>query len=802
MKAECIDAVQQAIGRSLTNPERAGIEQRIAGHMRNLARKDPAGWKAKSRDQRLTDAAAEAAAEITGEAAKRKQRVALQILATARLERALADAKATGKRQANALYDRIERIDLDRKGIEHQYFGDLVDTLNGIHSRLLGLVEDPRTARAVALEIFGRDSGSTVAKKAAAAWLDTVEQMRQRFNRAGGDVGRLDYGYIPQPHDAASVLKAGRDKWVAETLPLLDRARYIDDDGNLLDDAAMRRFLGEAWTTIATEGANKITPGQGRPGSSMLAKRGSEHRQIHFVGPDEYLAYMDVYGKRGVLASMQSHIGGMARNIAAVENFGPNPQAAFKVAHDTIKAQGLSDRAYGTVKVESAFSTAMGMYDHPGSATMANVFQGARNLQVASKLGSAVLSSITDIGTLAITARYHRIPTLTLMRDVIRSFGSEGADFANRAGLIADSIISDMNRWAEGNIGPGWTSKLSQATMRLSLMNAWTDSLRRGYGLSMMGAMAKITRQSWSSLDDVTRARMKRADIDEATWAVFQQATPDDWRGTPMLTKQSIERMNIDQRTKDRAVTRLLAFLTDESEYAVVNPDLMTRTIQQGGMSKGTAGGELWRSAMLFKSFPIAMISRHWARAFGGELGTGGRMGYAAALLVGMLPLGYAAMAAKDLSKGKDPRPTDDPRTWGAAFLQAGGAGILGDFFFQDTTRFGNSMLATLAGPLASTAEDAFQLTIGNAHQAARGSDPKAAAEALRFLKSNTPGASLWYSRAIMDRLFLHNLQEQASPGYLRRMERRAKQDGSSYWWRPGEATPRRAPNMAAIVGQ
>lgn len=219
-------------------------------------------------------------------------------------------------------------------------------------------------------------------------------------------------------------------------------------------------------------------------------------------------------------------------------------------------------------------------------------------------------------------------------------------------------------------------------------------------------------------------------------------------------------------------------------------------------MQKGTVGGELWRSVMLFKSFPVAMLTRHWQRMLTDEtMGSGSRMMYASTLLSGLLVMGYVAGVAKDISKGKDPKDVTDPRTWGAAFMQGGGLGILGDFFLQDTTRYGNSMVATLSGPLASTAEDAFKLTIGNVHQAARGDDTKTAAEAIRFLQSNTPMANLWYARAAIDRLLVHNLQEMANPGYLRRMEQRAKKDtGQSFWWQPGQAVPQRAPDISKMV--
>src|SRR5690606_19796301 len=150
--------------------------------------------------------------------------------------------------------------------------------------------------------------------------------------------------------------------------------------------------------------------------------------------------------------------------------------------------EGESTRVAGkVVDIESVWATTTNQVNQARWARLADVSQGVRNLQVAAKLGSATLSSITDLGTLALTARFHRLPVLQTTANVVRAFGKKETEFANRAGLIAESMISDMNRWGEGNIGPGWTSKLSAATMKLSLMNYWTDSLRRGFSVTMMG---------------------------------------------------------------------------------------------------------------------------------------------------------------------------------------------------------------------------------------------------------------------------------------------------------------------------
>lgn len=789
MRDECIEAVGKAIGRKISKVEAQNIEQRILGNMSDLARRDPQAWQGKTQAERLTEAADRAAQQLIGEAQAAKVRTAQNLQAQAKLQ-------SVAAKGAGAVFDELERVDSYRKGIERDYWRQALDAFDAVHGKLLGLVEDAKMAKALIDEIHGRDSGSAVAKKAAQAWLQVAEAMRLRANRMGADIGKLDYAYLPQSHDAAKLIRAGQDKWVADTLPLLDRSRYTNPDGKAATDAQLTDMLKAAWTTISTGGANKIEPGQHRAAGGLAGTPSSKAREIHFKGPDEFAAYQQVYGAKSLLGSMQAHVGRMARDIALAENLGPNWNGNFQFARDTLRQAGQSTRAMGGLfDIESAFKTMTGAYNQPAHARLADISQGLRNIQVAAKLGGAVLSSFTDAATLIVTSGFNRLPMHQLLANMIRSFGKDAKEFGNRSGLIADSIISDANRWAEGNIGAGWTSKAANLTMKASFMNAWTDWLRRAFSITMMAGLGKLSRVDWGKLDAADRTRLERAGFTEADWKVANAAKLEDWRDQKMLTPESLG------DGADQLRAKLLGYITDESEYAVVNPDLATRTIAQGSTQKGTAAGELWRSVMLFKSFPIAMITRHWDRALNDETMTGaGRLAYGSALLVGLTALGYASMSAKDIAKGRDPRDVDDPKTWGAAFVQGGGFGLVGDFLFHDQNRFGNSITETLAGPVASTFADLVKLTVGNVQEAAQGKDTHAGAELVKFMAANTPGASLWYARGAIDRAFLHSMQEALSPGYIARVKAAGEKQGSRYWFEPGKLEPARAPDLSRMI--
>src|SRR5690242_5172532 len=112
MRAQCIHAVTQAIGRALTQQEVRDIEGRIAGTMRRLAREDPQGWMAKSQAERLTEAGQAAAAEMVGEKQLKQQRQALTVLALSRVDGYMQDAAARGIGNMSAL-ERVIAVHAD-----------------------------------------------------------------------------------------------------------------------------------------------------------------------------------------------------------------------------------------------------------------------------------------------------------------------------------------------------------------------------------------------------------------------------------------------------------------------------------------------------------------------------------------------------------------------------------------------------------------------------------------------------------------------------------------------------------------
>lgn len=237
--------------------------------------------------------------------------------------------------------------------------------------------------------------------------------------------------------------------------------------------------------------------------------------------------------------------------------------------------------------------------------------------------------------------------------------------------------------------------------------------------------------------------------------------------------------------TRAQMADRLQQFYADDLDSAVISPDARTQAFIRQGQQAGTPIGEALRMFWQFKSFGIAIMQRAFLRelrGYGPKASVSQAKGIAL-LMLGSLGFGYMAMTLKDLIKGKTPRPLDNPKTWTAAMAQGGGMGIYGDFLFGESSRLGGGFLETLGGPTVGKLADTKRL-----FDAAK-SGEDVGAQGLRFVVSNTPGNNLFYSRMALDYLFLWEVQEALSPGYLRRMERRAEEERGQQWWlRPSEA--------------
>ncbi|HHG8619913.1 TPA: hypothetical protein ACPYUE_005126 [Enterobacter hormaechei subsp. xiangfangensis] len=823
MRQECINAVQQAASRRLTQQEIQNIEDRIYRNMRQLARNDPASWRVLTDAERLRRAGQLAADELKNEASLKKRRVALTIAARQRLDTFInnyqgTDGKLEALNRTIAFHadgkSNFLSVESRGKATRDYALSQIQEAFEAVDPRFFHLFEDEASVRDLVYEMRGQDTGNVRAKKGAKAWADVTELLRRRFNDAGGDIGYLENWGVPQHHSMDKVGRVSRDKWVSDVIGKLDRKYYIRGDGQLMSDAELTTFLGEAYNTIATGGLNKLSD-SGMRLSGARANRGNASRQIHFKDADSYMEYQRDYGDRSLWEVMVGHLESISKDIALVETYGPNPDHVFRSILDEVTAEQATANPQRTGRVKRLANSTENLYNFISGKTqpianphIARWSDNMRNWMVASRLGSALLASFSDLGTMYLSAKVANLPMNKLFMNQIEAMNPANRTElarARRAGLAMESLLGSVNRWAMDNMGPSISRWAATAVMRASGLTAWTDAHKRAYGVTMMGSLGEVVSRTpdLRSLDDNDFRILKSKGITDQDFSVWKLAQQEDWGNgnTTMLTPESIMRIpdaalqhiGPPERVRFEAMRRLLGAVSEEVDMAVITPGAREQVLTGGGLQRGTWKGELTRSVFLFKSFPISVVMRHWTRAMGMP-SAGGRAAYIATFLASTTILGALSQQLNDLASGRNARDMtgkDAGKFWLGALLKGGGLGLYGDFLLSDHTRYGGGALASMLGPVAGLVDDVVKLGQGIPLNAVEGKPEQTGGDLVKLGKGLIPGANLWYAKAALDHMIFNQMQEYFSPGYLRKVEQRSKKNfNQTYWWRPQDVTP------------
>lgn len=460
-------------------------------------------------------------------------------------------------------------------------------------------------------------------------------------------------------------------------------------------------------------------------------------------------------------------------------------------------------RSWGRT-AEHIFEHMRGTMNTPVNRTLANISQSLRNISTASKLGSAVVSALSDPSFQKATRQMAGMSKTgfgSIVSGYLKQLAPGGQQVSVRAGLILDSarhVMEQQARYSASTDFSGATGYIADRVLALSGLSPYTQAGKHAFGMDLMAHVVDTIETPFEELTPEWRGFLRNSGITTDDWAKLQTIKPLNEDGVKFLRPQDIE-------TADRELAlKYFGMVLRFTKMAVPEPNVRASVAMYQGSQPGTPVGEAARLAMQFKGFSVGIMFLHGAslhrQVMGGQWGSAALRG--SALLLNMTILGAVAMQIKDLINGRDPRPMTDEKFWAAAFMQGGGLGIYGDLLFSDVNNYGGGLPDLLAGPVVGSIIDPMRnLAVGNAQELAGGEDTNIAKEALRFGKKNMPGGNIWYTRLVWERLFLDQLQKLADPtaeqSFRRQIKRRKKDYGQDYWWSPGDSEPQRSPDLS-----
>lgn len=556
---------------------------------------------------------------------------------------------------------------------------------------------------------------------------------------------------------------------------------------------------------------------------------------MHFRDADAWAAYNDAFGSADPFRSVVSHLEGMARDIALMRVLGPNPQAGLehaiqvgqrqlskdfdgrrtaagtdaaqlvKVAQDQQRAEGRLNRRVAHAR--AMLGAVTGSNNVPADQASAAFLAGTRQILTGAQLGSAILSSPTDLWTMKMAAQSVGMNGRSVWTRHAQLLASSATrETAAQMGYAADTL-ADAGSASARYMGEVWspeiTSRITNAVLRASGLSFWTDCARQAWQMEFSGFLASQAHLDFAGLPKPMRELFTRRGITAGDWDKLRDpaslfTAPNGSKFlSPLIFAQT---SRLPRSEAEGLSARLGAIIEQEMEFAVPSVTLEGRTAWLGDAKPGTFAGELLRSGLMYKSFGLSVTLNVIRRAMAQQDITS-RAVFVASMIAGLTVFGAVSVQLKDLAKGRDPRPMNTAAFWGQALMQGGGFGIFGDFLGSETSRTGGGMAETLTGPVVGLGADLTRAVMSNAARVAEGKDPMLGRDLVNLGRRYTPGASLWQTRLAMDRLVWDQLQwlldPEAKQAWARAEKNRAKIGRNGSWWEPGEAAPERAPDFS-----
>jgi hypothetical protein len=486
---------------------------------------------------------------------------------------------------------------------------------------------------------------------------------------------------------------------------------------------------------------------------------------------------------------------------------------------------------------------------HPMGA-VAQTFAAIRQTTNTAALGMSVFSNMLDIvnrssqltqngegGMLKnlATETAHMVTGVGLGKEAQRNLAVE-------MGIRSESVHLPLDPNSAANIGFRKLAQFNQQVMRFSGHGPWSNRTRLNDGAAQAYRYGSRADKSFSQLEPGQQSVLRKFGMTSDHWDVIRKADQSDLgNGEKGIVASDIAAMDPEAfrglagadtnasrlRARSDLVTSYRNMMGELADRATSAPSFANQAVMQmGRVEAGTFMGEMMRGALQMKGYSFNYIRNHLGRELYGYSsekmsfpqamatmikgstpgGASARAGMAKLISAGVV-FGYMSNTLRDVASGKtveDPTGDHWKDAMGRAFARQS-LGLYSDFalslvstegFQQNQSLY--DKVGSMMGPEFGFANDVFtslhslEKHVLDGTSGADESDNyyKDAQRLGATLYRNTPGTTLFWTKAALDYVVLNYFSEELSPGYQQRLQDRAmKSRGQSYLAGPGPQT-------------
>ncbi len=554
---------------------------------------------------------------------------------------------------------------------------------------------------------------------------------------------------------------------------------------------------------------------------TRLANRFKRSRQLVFKSGESMFEVMKKVGTESLNESFVRRMDTTGNAASLISIFGTNPELAF----DNLKKHVIKE--YGEdswKKAEGVTKRMTGLMEYAKGSTPAdgilNTIQtGVMSFEVATKLGSAVLQSVSDLPFAVAALKGFNGAGLTegyqKMMSMFSKLAFKEGDRVKIGKLLdiyTDVEMGQMRSDLTSNtVKPGFMARAAESVMAITGFNWQADTSRKSVAAVFASEMADHLSGNFDELSPQVKKNLSRYGIDQTAFNLFKGGVDDVTLSSGSTYKMlTVEKLNehidaipdaqikemMDLKGKKGGVNKFKTdlvnsyrdYLNDYTSIASPNPGIRQKALLRLGTDPNTAQGVAVNMMMLFKSFGLTAVNvleRNVLSQAGTQdlplkkaLKTGDGISAAAAMISQLTAFGMLSTMARDLTKGQRREFTPNAmKTLAVESMMTGGLGIFGDAMFsmlerEDTTGFVLGPIYSDLRDIADTSRRVVKDVLpedwgGTKH----GNISTATSKALTLAIKKSP--NLLYGVNALKAKLIENVQESLDPKYRRRYEAR-----------------------------
>lgn len=486
--------------------------------------------------------------------------------------------------------------------------------------------------------------------------------------------------FFRNTYNPSDLVSMGKENWVKLHKSLIDiertfrNTKAINESGEI-NEAMVDEMIGNTYDNIIQGNGVFFTKPSVAKDWGKIEK--TRHMFYKYKGWSSFNTANNQYGQKSLFKSWLMDIRQSANQAGMADIFGSAPEMMYNELRHVMVRKNPENTPVNAIrnrKTDMLFNNLLGVNKGAYNPTIANIFSSIRNISSMARLFKIVAQSIPDIANIAgMSQRSGFGYWNTYFDSIIHAFNllpsAERKILAKYHSAGINTYMGAVSRHIDTGNMTGFINKLTNKFFHINLLERFDNSNKLSSMIPVMRGLGNASEKTFVQLNNQQQSFLTRFNIGDNEWDALRSKSEKR-----MFTVDNVNKLSNDEIKslwdKSDKLTSLSDYRSDLyrkvfamfdtlHEFAVLSPTAYTNMFTTLNTRSGTIGGEITRSIMQFKAYPMNYMRRVWVGGMQDFDSYQAKMMYGLNMMLGTVMLASLSEVLSAIADGLTP---PDPR--------------------------------------------------------------------------------------------------------------------------------------------